>query len=73
MRSAVLAVIVLFTLLSIAALMSGCSSASGSVMSIRFGLPLIGAEIDFALSVPAVEVLSSPPTSQPSSQTASAE
>lgn len=67
------AVIVAFTAFATVALMSGCSSAAGSVMSFRFGLPVIGAEIDFALSVPAVGVLSSHPTSQPSSANASAQ
>jgi hypothetical protein len=73
MRSALSAVIVLSILLAIAVLMSGCTSKGGSVTSIHFGFPVIGAEIDFVLSVPAVEVLSSPPTSQPSSEVASAE
>ena len=54
--------------LSIAALTSGCTSAGGSVTRCKFVLPVIGAEIDFALSVPAVGVLSLPPTSQPSSE-----
>lgn len=73
MHSAVSAVIVSFILLLIVALMSGCSSKGGSVMSFHFGLPLIGAEIDFALSVPDAEVLSSQPTSQPSSNPKGAE
>jgi len=67
MRTAVSALIVVFIALLIAALMSGCRSESGSVMSLSVDVPVIGVEIDFVLSVPGVGVLSSPPTSQPSS------
>lgn len=73
MRTKLLVATVSCTALSIVALMSGCSSAGGSVMSFHFGLPLIGAEIDFALYAPVVNQPSSPATSQPSLKNAAVE
>ena len=73
MRTGLWAVIVCSMLLAIVALMCGCTSKGGSVMSMHFGFAPTGVEIDFALSVPDAEVLSSPPTSQPSSESGSVE